>query len=47
MMRSLYADEFNLSWHPTLRAMGSPNGQQVMIAPPAQPKKRYGLGAVT
>ncbi len=41
-----YADEFNLSWHPTLRAMWSPKGQQVMIATPAQPKKRYGLGAV-
>lgn len=41
-----YADEFNLSWMPTLRAMWSPKGQQVMISTPAQPKKRYGLGAV-
>jgi len=41
-----YADEFNLSWHPTLRAMWSPKGQQVMIPTPAQPKKQYGLGAV-
>ncbi len=22
-----YADEFNISWHPTLRAMWSPRGQ--------------------
>ncbi len=41
-----YADEFNLSWSPTLRAMWSPKGQQVMIPTPAQPKKWYGLGAV-
>jgi putative transposase len=41
-----YADEFNLSWLPTLRAMWSPKGQQVMIPTPAQPKKQYGLGAV-
>ncbi len=41
-----YADEFNLSWLPTLRAMWGPKGQQVMIPTPAQPKKRYGLGAV-
>lgn len=41
-----YADEFNLSWHPTLRAMGSPKGQHMMIPTPAQPKKHYGLGAV-
>ncbi len=41
-----YADEFNLSWLPTLRAMWSPKGQQVMIPTPAQPKKWYGLGAV-
>lgn len=31
---------------PTLRAMWSPKGQQVMISTPGQPKKRYGLGAV-
>jgi transposase len=41
-----YADEFNLSWMPTLRALWSPQGQQVMIPTPSQPKKRYGLGAV-
>jgi transposase len=31
---------------PTLRAMWSPQGQQVMIPTPGQPYKRYGLGAV-
>lgn len=31
---------------PTLRAMWSPVGQQVMIPTPKQPEKRYGLGAV-
>jgi transposase len=41
-----YADEFNISWLPTLRAMWSPIGQQVMINTPQQPYKRYGLGAV-
>ena len=41
-----YADEFNLSWLPTLRAMWSPKGQQIMIPTPGQPYKRYGLGAV-
>jgi transposase len=41
-----YADEFNISWLPTLRAMWSPIGQQVMINTPHQPYKRYGLGAV-
>lgn len=41
-----YADEFNVSWHPTLRAMWSPVGQQVMVPTPAQPTRRYGLGAV-
>ena len=41
-----YADEFNISWLPTLRAMWSPIGQQVMINTPKQPYKRYGLGAV-
>jgi len=40
------ADEFNISWHPTLRAMWSPVGQQVMIPTPGQPVKHYGLGAV-
>ena len=41
-----YADEVNVSWHPTLRAMWSPVGRQVMIPTPAQPTRRYGLGAV-
>ena len=41
-----YADEFNISWFPTLRAMWSPKGQQVMIQTPGQPKKQYGIGAV-
>ena len=41
-----YADEFNISWHPTIRAMWSPRGRQVMIPTPAQPTRRYGLGAV-
>ena len=41
-----YADEFNVSWLPTLKAMWSPQGQQVMIPTPGQPKKHYGLGAV-
>ena len=34
-----YADEFNLSGLPTLRAMGSPKGQQVEIPTPTQPDK--------
>lgn len=41
-----YADEFNLSWLPTLRAMWTPKGQQVMISTPGQPTRRYGIGAV-
>lgn len=41
-----YADEFNISWHPTLRLMWGPRGQQVMIPTPMQPTRRYGLGAV-
>src|SRR5512136_2561323 len=41
-----YADEFNISWLPTLRAMWSPKGQQVMIPTPGQPNTHYGLGAV-
>ena len=41
-----YADEFNVSWLPTLRAMWSPKGQQVMISTSGQPKVHYGLGAV-
>jgi transposase len=40
------ADEFNVRWLPTLRAMWSPPGQHVMIPTPGQPYKRYGLGAV-
>jgi transposase len=31
---------------PTLKAMWAPKGRQVMIQTPAQPKKRYGIGAV-
>ena len=31
---------------PTLKAMWSPMGRQVMIETPAQPEKRYGIGAV-
>lgn len=41
-----YADEFNLSWFPTIRALWSPRGQQVMIPTPGQPTKHFGLGAV-
>jgi transposase len=41
-----YADEFNLSWFPTLRAMWSPKGQQVMIPTPGQPERYYGIGVV-
>lgn len=40
------ADEFSISWHPTLRSLWSPRGQQVMISTPMQPIRRYGLGAV-
>jgi putative transposase len=40
-----YADEFNISWHPTIRALWSPEGQQVMLPTPEQPTRRYGLGA--
>ena len=40
------ADEFNVSWMPTLRARWSPVGQQVMIRTPGQPTKPYGIGAV-
>ena len=41
-----YADEFNIRWQPTLRAMWSPLGRQVMIPTPGARTKRYGLGAV-
>jgi transposase len=41
-----YADEFTLSWLPTLKALWSPQGQQVMVATPHHPHKRYGIGAV-
>ena len=41
-----YADEFNVSWQPTLKAMWSPKGQQIMIPTPGQPKKHYGIGGV-
>lgn len=39
-----YADEFNVSWMPTLKGMWSPKAQQVMIQTPKQPKKHYGIG---
>jgi hypothetical protein len=41
-----YADEFNVSWQPTLKTMWSPVGQQVMIPTPGQPTRHYGIGAV-
>jgi transposase len=41
-----YADEFNVSLLPTLRALWSPKGQQVMIQTPGQPTTYYGIGAV-
>jgi hypothetical protein len=41
-----YADEFNVSWLPTLKAMGSPKGQRVMIPTPGQPNTHYCIGAV-
>lgn len=41
-----YADEFNVSWLPTLRKLWSPIGQQVMIPTPGEPRIHYGLGAV-
>ena len=41
-----YADEFNVSWQPTLKAMWSPKGQQIMIPTPRQPTKYYGIGSV-
>jgi transposase len=41
-----YADEFNVSWLPTLRARWRPKGQQVMISTPAQPTRRFGIGAL-
>lgn len=41
-----YADEFNICWHPTIRALWSPKGQQIMIPTPGQPTRQYGIGAV-
>jgi putative transposase len=41
-----YADEFTISWLPTLRAMWSPKGQQVMIPTPGHPTRHSGMGAV-
>ena len=41
-----YADEFNVTWLLTLKAMWSPKGQQVMIPTPRKQKARYGMGAV-
>jgi transposase len=40
------ADESNVRWLPTWRALWSPQGQHVMIPTPGQPYQRYGLGAV-
>jgi transposase len=40
------ADEFNVSWLPTLKALWSPQGPQIMIPTPGHPKKHYDLGAV-
>ena len=40
------ADAFNVSWMPTLRAMWSPVGQQVMMRTLGQPTQHYGIGAV-
>lgn len=42
-----YADEFNVSWLPPLRAMWSPKGQQVKIPTPHQPYRRFGIGGVS
>src|SRR5258708_11238 len=41
-----YADEFNVSLLPTLQALWSPRGQQVMIHTPGQQTTSYGIGAV-
>ena len=41
-----YADECNVSWLPTLRALWSSKGQQVMIPTPGQQTTYYGIGAV-
>jgi transposase len=41
-----YADECNVSLLPTLRALWSPKGQQVMIQTPGQQTTYYGIGAV-
>jgi putative transposase len=41
-----YADEFNLSWLPTLRKLWSPKGQQVMIPTPLKNRTHFGIGAV-
>lgn len=35
-----------MSWLPTLKAMRSPKGQQIMIPTPGQPKAHHGIGAV-
>jgi len=42
----LLKESIPISWLPTLRAMWSSVGQQIMIPTPRQPYKRYGLGAV-
>lgn len=35
-----------MSWQPTLQALWSPVGQQVMIPTPGRPIRHYGIGAV-
>ena len=39
-----YADEFNVSWLPTLRTMWSRKGKQVMVPTPGQPKVHLWFG---
>lgn len=41
-----YADEFKISWYPTLRPMWEPTRQQVMVPTSMHPARRYELGAV-
>lgn len=41
-----YADEFTVSWLPTLHNMWSPVGQQIMIPTPWVKRKHFGIGAV-
>ena len=41
-----YGDEVNLSWRPTLHAIWSRVGRQIMIPTPGAPRNQYGIGAV-